>query len=149
MKKTQEKGFTLVEIVVAIALVLLAAAIVVPMLFKHIDREKVASVNAEVLSLRAAVKAAILRDGGLKDNNGDGNFLDDLVDTDYLDRAPKSLPGATWLLKQTTHTSGRKVFYLDIECPDAECVKVAQELDLMVDEESGESSGNIQWALGS
>lgn len=143
-----EKGFTLIEVVVAAVLVLMAGAIVIPMLLGHIDRNRMATINADVMAISAAVKAAALRDGGIEDVNGDGNLMAGLIAKNYLDREPLSIKGATWALKSAFDAQGRTLFYLDIECSDAKCEELADRLDKHIDDGQGPNAGNIQWASG-
>lgn len=58
MRKRNEKGFTLIEVVVVVAVIAILAAILTPYITKYIDDSKVAKARNEVQVIAAAVTNA-------------------------------------------------------------------------------------------
>lgn len=59
--KTMQKGFTLIELMIVIAIIGILAAIAVPQYQNYIARSQVSSAQGEVAALKTAVEDAILR----------------------------------------------------------------------------------------
>ena len=58
MRKRNEKGFTLIEVVVVVAVIAILAAVLTPYITKYIDDSKVAKARNEVQVVAAAVTNA-------------------------------------------------------------------------------------------
>jgi len=147
--KGREKGVTLLSLVIAIFILILIIGVAVAILHHYIHRGKVGAVARDVTSIRTAVNSAMVK-GDLRDDNENGDYLDDLIQKGYLSKAPSVIPGARYLLLQayTDDTSGVTVYYLKIECSDEECEKVFRDLDKEVDQGDGPTAGSIQWVEG-
>ena len=53
-KKKNNKGFTLVELLVVIAIIGILAVVAVPVLFKNIEKGKIADLEADISAIRSA-----------------------------------------------------------------------------------------------
>jgi len=78
MRKQTERGFSLIELLIVVAIIGIIAAIGVPMLMNAIDRAKQRRTMADMHSIVTA-------NGTYKvDQQGYANVLNDLVGTEYL-----------------------------------------------------------------
>ena len=91
-KKNNQKGFTLIELVVAIAIMLLMGAAVTPMLLSHLKDAKVATVNETLLAIKTAFDSYYTKAEGVpNDSDSDSDYLDEVVDAGFLPRTPEIL----------------------------------------------------------
>lgn len=77
MRKRNEKGFTLIEVVVVVAVIAILAAVLTPYITKYIDDSKVAKARNEVQVIAAAVTNAY------KDLGRWPNLNDNVANTTY------------------------------------------------------------------
>jgi len=61
MRKRNEKGFTLIEVVVVVAVIAILAAVLTPYITKYIDDSKIAKARNEVQVIGAAMSDAVLQ----------------------------------------------------------------------------------------
>ena len=86
----KRKGFTLIELIVVIAILAILAAIAIPAFIGTLNRAKVSTHNANVMSLRSAAQVAIAEKGddmaGIVWNSEsfDSNFIDTWPDMPTL-----------------------------------------------------------------
>lgn len=101
MKLTEQKGFTLIEVIVVAGIIAILAGILVPLIFKEIDESKITRASADVKSISAAILvfrkdtgAWPLMDGGCVPNvtflSGSGNIPEDLAAMGYDTSVPSS-----------------------------------------------------------
>src|SRR5205814_2112225 len=57
MRKRKQGGFTLIELVVVLTILAMLAALVVPKLFKNVDKSKVNATKAQISALEQALDA--------------------------------------------------------------------------------------------
>ncbi len=86
-KKRNRKGFTLVELVVVIAILGILAGIAVPKLSKSRENAAIAAHNANVRTLESAATMYIAEDGDNISEDADGN-IDNTVLMDYVQSWP-------------------------------------------------------------
>lgn len=55
MKFTNNKGFTLIEVIVVAAIIAVLAGILVPLIFKQIDESKISRASADIKSISTAI----------------------------------------------------------------------------------------------
>ena len=68
-KNKNNKGFTLVELLVVIAIIGILAVVAVPALFKNIEKAKIADLEADISALRSAALSYYAdTSGNLPDN---------------------------------------------------------------------------------
>ena len=149
-KRMNQKGFTLIEIVVAIAVMLVIGAAATVLLLGHLNDAKTASVLDDTIKIKAALNSEIARaQGNLADTDGDGDYLDDMLDRGAIDRMPSSIPDTTWHLKAGT-TGTQTVYFLEIACAEGstQCLEAAAALDESMDGGDAGSAGSVQWSMG-
>lgn len=94
MKIKQEKGFTLIEVIVVAGIIAILAGILVPLIFKEIDESKITRASADIRSISAAMMVfrKDIADWPVMDNTcnpnvtllrGDGNLYTNLADLGY------------------------------------------------------------------
>ncbi|MBI5633651.1 MAG: type II secretion system protein GspG [Nitrospirae bacterium] len=94
MKLREQKGFTLIEVIVVAGIIAILAGILVPLIFKEIDESKITRASADVKSISAAMLvfkkdtgAWPMMDGGCAPNvtflSGSGNLPADLAAMGY------------------------------------------------------------------
>jgi len=149
-RKQGEGGFTLIELVVAIGIMLILAAVATPFLLGHIKDAKVASLNEQVLNINAAFDSYYTKEGGiLTDSDGDGNYLDDMIDAGWLSNDPSGKNGLNWTIERYEDASHKVAYYVKITNADASgysyITDLASTLDEAIDGTDDGSNGRFQY----
>jgi general secretion pathway protein G len=87
--RSRDRGFTLIEMVVVISLILVLLAIALPMYNRSILRSKEARLHWDVTTLNKAIQSYSL------DKKKAPQSLDDLVQAGYLKFIPEDITGRT------------------------------------------------------
>ena len=102
MRKRNEKGFTLIEVVVVVAVIAILAAVLTPYITKYIDDSKIAKARNEAQAIAAAVTTAFKDLGRWPNRNTavadyGGLFTGTVAPTAaFLAAAGWAAPGAQW-----------------------------------------------------
>jgi len=87
MKKTQQ-GFTLIELMIVVAIIGILASIAIPAYQDYMTRSKWAKAIAELGAIKLAISEC------LNDNSGDGTRCDEDIDTELIKYGIAKLPEA-------------------------------------------------------
>lgn len=130
MKKTNNKGFSLVELIIVVAIMAILIGVLAPQYIKYVERSRVAADENIADSLTAAVQSALADEdyeagiaqnatatltggasGGIALTNDTGNILKSALDEYFATWANKKFKskkykGATYTVTVTLSTSG-------------------------------------------
>jgi general secretion pathway protein G len=87
--KSRARGFTLIEMVVVISLILILLSISLPMYSRYIQRSKEAKLHSNLTTLNKVIEAYSL------DKKKAPQTLDDLIQAGYLKSIPEDITGRT------------------------------------------------------
>jgi prepilin-type N-terminal cleavage/methylation domain-containing protein len=100
MKRVAKKGFTLIELMIVVAIIGILAAIAIPKFADLITKSRESATKGSLGSLRGAITIYYSDMEGVWPNSVTANSLDSLV-TKYIEEIPSALSP-----KQTTSTNG-------------------------------------------
>ena len=139
--RTKEKGFTLVELLIAVGIILLMAAVVVGLFLRHVDRARAANVAENINNIRVALNTTISKTGKhLVDENGDSDYLDDLIELGAISGKPSYPSCGEWFLRKTTDDYGNVAYYIEVDTTD--CPEKVENDFQKVDDEIDDSDPN-------
>lgn len=78
MKRTKQKGFTLIELMIVVAVIGVLAAIAMPQYQKYVAKSEVASVLATLTGAKTNVEAFAVETGAFPDGSTSGQTVADL-----------------------------------------------------------------------
>lgn len=137
----KRKGFTLLELVVAVGIMLIIAAAATPFLLSHIRDSKIAAVNENLINLKTAFDSYFTKEGG---SITASNILQDMVSKGWISPIPEK-NGMSWSVEATTGASGN-AYYVFIN-GNAEALKyfgdLVGDLDKSVDGTDGADAGRL------
>ncbi len=113
-KKSRIKGFTLIELMVVLAIVGLLASLAVPRYFHMIEKSKETALHHDLSAIRDALDKYYEDAGKYPDS------LVDLVDKKYLRKLPKdpiTNSEDTWLIVEPDNGADGKVFNIRSGAP--------------------------------
>jgi general secretion pathway protein G len=138
------KGFTLIEMLVVIAIIAVLAAIVAPSAFKAVDKGKVSSAVGNFKSIKTAVMAYYADTGAWPNASGTGAGLtaNDSVsgwDGPYLDKWPGKGQWGSGVYSFATNATARWVSLTTVPQVDA------QKIDIALDGTADGSNGSVTY----
>ena len=140
--QSKQGGFTLIELVVAIGIMLILGAAVTPMLLSHLEDAKVANMNETLLNTKTAFDSYFVDSQGvLQDDDGDGYF-DDLVDAGYMSRIPND-KNFDFQIGEFSNTTSQ-AYFVTMNSTTAAGQDVVQKLDGQLGDE-GAAQGALQY----
>jgi prepilin-type N-terminal cleavage/methylation domain-containing protein len=147
MRKAQ--GFTLMELVVAVAIMLIIGAAVTPMLLSHIKDAKVASVNETLLNTKTAFDSYFASEEG---SISDTTILDNVIAAGFLGQTPSidNIGDITIELDDTT-VSGYDIYTIEADLGSvtyADVSSVLEALDVQLDGEADGLDGSLLYSDG-
>ncbi|WP_081712311.1 type II secretion system protein [[Clostridium] dakarense] len=80
MRNRNSKGFTLVELLVAIAIIGIIAVVAVPALFKNIAKSKIADLEGDISAIKSAVLLDYAENGELNRGFGDLDKIENYME---------------------------------------------------------------------
>jgi len=146
MMKKGHKGFTVIELIVAVGILLLIATVAGAFLITNSGRAMKASILENCNNIMAAVNTTVVStQKHLEDSDGDGDYLDELIALNALDRRPAQPSCSTWYLRRTDDGNGHYSYYVEIDVSSCSerVSQLLQEIDDDYDDGDG-SSGNIR-----
>lgn len=157
-KLRSQKGFTLIELIVAVGIMLILAAVATPILLGHVKDSKVSNINEQLLNVKSAFDSYFTKNNGLiSDSDSDGDFLDEMINAGWISNNP-SRHNLTWTVKSYTD-SGKTAYFVHItnnpgggaDTADADgynyITAINDDIDEVVDGSTDGSAGAYQFAL--
>ncbi|MFV0520475.1 MAG: type IV pilin protein [Lachnospirales bacterium] len=97
MKKTNKnKGFTLVELIVVIAIIMILSAMAVPRIIKYVDEAKEAQIETDFIEIKNAMERALIEcklDGGTLRPGDYSNLGGAIQGANLVGHFEETLPG--------------------------------------------------------
>ena len=146
------KGFTLLELVVAIAIMLIIGAAVSPILLQHLKDAKVASVMENVLNIKSAFESWYTKEAGAVSCGTDtvNDCTPEILAKGWLNKDPGDSIFDYRVQDVTEGISRKKHAYsIILEADDSEQLRTALEivraLDEKIDDEEDPGEGAFRW----
>lgn len=139
------KGFTLPELIIAVCIVLVLAVVISIFLLSHIERSKISKVVNSMDNIRIAFASAYTKNVGITDQNGDLDYLDDLIRMGFLSNFRPEPDCSVWKVRRDIDIYGRSAYYLVIDisrCPPSDFIrKMMNTIDQTIDD--GDSTKGV------
>ena len=149
MRRNRRGGFTLLELVVAVAIMLIIGAAATPLLLSHLKDAKAGNLNENLLNVKTAFNSYYTSEEGvLTDSDGDGDYLDEVINAGWLANDPSN---ARWTFEINEYQDGTNgvAYYVAFNATTAgnttSQVQSLQTLDEKIDDSDGNTAGTLQW----
>ena len=142
----RNKGFTLLELIVSIVVFLVVATIASAFLLHKIRSARVASISENIANIRTAIYSYTAKYGALQDTDGDGDYLDEIINKGLIDEHVNVPECSQWKLVKVTDQSSKEAFVIQVDysnCPSS-VAAIFQELDNKVDD-GDPQKGNVRF----
>jgi len=148
--RRNRKGFTLIELIVAIGIMLILAAVATPFLLAHIKNAKVGNLNEQILNIKAAFDSYYTDKGGLLE---EGDNLGNMVDSGWLSSNPSGKSGLNWaVIREKDNGTDAYIDVIEVSNEDDSGYRylsdIVAKLNEVVDgqgETNGESEGTFRY----
>lgn len=107
-----KKGFTLLELIVAVAIMLIIGAAATPLLLSHVKDARVANVNEQFVNVKAAFDSYFMSNSGVLPSSS--NYITDMINDGWLSSAPTNPFFDFTVNKYTDTQSGKVAYYIKI-----------------------------------
>lgn len=140
------KGFTLLELVVAVGIMLIIGAAAAPLLLKHLKDAKVANLNEQLLNMKTAFNSYyVANEGVLTDHDADNDYLDEVVLDGWLSSEPTD-KNFTFVIEKTTDNPADYYIKMTPQTgAEATALEILTDLDERLDGGDGNAAGSLQW----
>lgn len=142
----ERKGFTLLELIVAVAIMLVIGAAATPLLLSHIKDARVANVNEQLVNLKAAFDSYFTSKAGVLPSSS--NYITEMVNDGWLATTPVNQFVNFAVKKYTDAGTGKVAYYTELAKKDnADYVAVKEllsRLDSKIDD-GQKDAGQFQY----
>lgn len=121
MKQTNKKGFTLVELLIVVAIIAVLVAIAIPVFTKQLHNARVATDLANIRAYYAEIQADYQETGKINNKALEFNLNRNFKEYKHLDGSVSSLKAGTYVIQVAGENLGYSIVYT---CKDGDHTQV-------------------------